>query len=47
MNWLKENGLAIATGVAIGYAVSVILKPKVKQNGMITEDELNNNPINN
>jgi LDH2 family malate/lactate/ureidoglycolate dehydrogenase len=45
MNWLKENGLAIATGVAIGYAVSVILKPKVKQNGMITEDELNNNPI--
>ena len=45
MDWVKENGLAIATGVAIGYAISVVLKPAPKKNGMITEDELNNKPI--
>ena len=45
MEFLKQNGLAIATGVAIGYAISVILGQKSTTTTMATEDELNNNPI--
>lgn len=44
MDWLKENGLAIATGVAIGYAISAALKP-TKPSAFFTDDQLNNTPV--
>ena len=46
MDFLKQNGLAIAGGVAIGYAISQILNSKKSTPaGFLTEDQLNNNPV--
>ena len=51
MDWLKANGLALASGVAIGYAISVALnatnttqstKSTSSSSSYLTDDELNN-----
>jgi len=47
MDFLRNHGLALASGISIGIAISAILnsKPKTKPTGYLTEDELNNNQV--